>query len=220
MSAHGLSFGLCAMLLLGTNSATAYSTKGFTTRPPIRGAIGISNCSDPLACDPTTCERTSVKSGECTNLTPISSGIINSTFATFSCSTQPQLCAPLHVYEGDPTCSQPLQTIWLPCESCLQEPARWVTCRVVDGVFRVFVQSCSDNACGKCEQHTDAGMPPGECYAHPGVPGLYLKYRNLEACAVVEVKGFPTDDCHGAASAVTKMPAQSKCFGGLSFQCE
>lgn len=181
--------------------------------------VTVSTCQDVNQCAPSTCTKNFIAAeGACIGLGSNNS-IINASFATFSCLKGVQICSPTKVFFNDSTCGgTPAETLWTPCGTCLQFPPRLQTCRVANDTFNVRVQSCNDNSCESCDPFDNNGLPPQLCYAHPGVPGLFLEYDNLEACAGVLVQGFNDMYCT-SPSAQTIMPGQAKCFGGLTFNC-
>jgi hypothetical protein len=187
----------------------------------VNADILVSNCQDVNTCDPSTCTKLlSAKQGVCTNLGSSNNSIIQAQYAKFHCLNTVQSCVPTKVYFNDSTCTgTPAETLWNPCGMCLQFPARLQTCEVRNDTFVVRVRQCNDNSCDQCDPFDNSGLPPATCYPHPGVPGLYLYYSNLEACSGVLVEGFNDAECLTKRSAQTLMPGQEKCFGGISFNC-
>jgi hypothetical protein len=183
--------------------------------------ILVSNCQDVNTCHPSTCSKLySVKEGACTSLGSSNNSLIDAAYAKFYCMGSVRSCSPTKVYFNDSTCAgAPAETLWTPCGTCLQFPPRLQTCEVSNDTFLVRVRSCHDNSCEQCDPFDNAGLPPATCYAHPGVPGLYLEYENLEACSGVLIEGYSNADCISTPSAQTIMPGQSKCFGGISLSC-
>lgn len=106
----------------------------------------------------------------------------------------------------------------------------------------MFVQSCSDANCANCGPISpdDKGLPPGECYPHPGVPGLFLRYPNLESCTQYHLLAFEDENtCRETPDdvlslrgdkkrVVSALPTtaqsifagQGKCFNGLALNLE
>lgn len=177
----------------------------------------VGNCTDQVHCSSSTCSvLLKATEGECVTL-PSNNGITAGKSARFWRQSSVQICSPTQVFFNDPTCSKPLEELWTPCGTCLQFPPRLQTCGVVNGTFKVFVQSCTDAQCQQCGPIGNSGLPPKKCYAHPGVPGLYLMYANLEACEGILVHGYEKENCGGLRVSQTILPGQGKCFGGLNF---
>lgn len=181
----------------------------------------VTQCTDVNQCSPSTCTKLlETEQNTCISLPGGSNNsILNASYAKFFCMQGVQACSPTKVYFNDSTCSgTPAETLWNPCGTCLQFPPRLQNCEVRNGTFLVRVKSCHDNSCEHCDPYDDAGLPPATCYAHPGVPGLYLEYNNLEACAGIFVMGFNDANCERRV-AQTIMAGQGKCFGGIAFSC-
>lgn len=180
--------------------------------------VVVQNCTDVLECAPSSCAPIlTVESETCVEL-PSESYILNAPFAKFSCLSSAGLCSPTKAFFNDSKCQHPVETYWTPCGVCLQFPSRRQTCEVFNDSFIVHVETCVDANCETCIKNHDRGLPPGYCYPHPGVPGLYLEYRNLEACTNIRVQGYNESDC-SVMTAETVMPGRDKCFGGLAFSC-
>ena len=185
-------------------------------------SLRLSNCSDPVACSAATCTVTTVPAESCVALTANISGVLPSAkYATFECLREPKLCTPTQAFWQDPTCTRPMETLWTPCGTCLQGPARHMECAVINGTFHSLVDECPTATCGGCPKPTTLGLTAGVCWPPPGVPGLFLKFPTLEACAAVRVQGFSAQGCGASALvAETLLPAQGKCFKGLAVECD
>jgi hypothetical protein len=186
------------------------------------GTLRISNCTDPVSCADATCVVTEVPARTCVPLTANISGVLPSAkFATFECLREPRLCTPTQAFWQDPTCTSPMETLWTPCGTCLQDPPRAMECAVINGTFHSLVGTCPTATCARssCPAPAGPGLTAGVCWPHPGVPGLYLKFATLEACAAVRVVGFDACNATAAPVAETILPAQGKCFKGLALEC-
>lgn len=215
MMTRNILFSIVVCLTTVTTVSLASGIANHTTT----SQVVVSNCADVNHCDRATCNTSFVAdAGACVPL-PANNNIMNASFATFTCLSNVFACSPTRVFFNDSTCSgTPAETLWTPCGTCLQFPARLQACEVHNDEFLVRVKSCSDNTCGICEDFGNRGLPPRECYPHPGVPGLFLEYNNLESCSAVQVEGFSDSKCTELVALAT-LPGQNKCFGGLTLSC-
>lgn len=190
--------------------------------------VVIRNCTDTVNCDSSSCIPVlTVPVGVCTPMSSAASYLLlPGKYIKVVPSAKPGLCSPTQVYFGDPTCSPKniSSVFWTPDGACLQYSPRLQTATVKDDQFLVFVQSCADATCANCSpiSPTDKGLPPKVCYAHPGVPGLYLRYPNLESCTQYDVTAY--DDAAScdknivsSQTAKTIFAGQGKCFAGVRF---
>ena len=200
----------------------AFVEGGKRIAPPLidrTSSIVVRNCTDKVSCRAESCRTTRYTAGDCVYLGP-DNALIAAPFVRFACLTQPSLCTPTQVFVNDPSCTKPIETFWAPCGTCLQSPPRDAQCAVVNDTYYARVGSCgTDATCGTCSPDKGAGMPQGVCWPHPGVPGLYLKFPTLEACAVIEAHGYNTSDCSGDPDAWMLLPSQNRCYMGFSFDC-
>lgn len=194
--------------------------------------ITVRNCSDQVSCS-TGC-RSVLKARErvCVPLTAgLSNLLLPGKFAMFTLEHQPSLFSDTQVFFNDPNCTTALQRFDTVCGSCFQYPPRMNTCRIdmkkagtASDKFRVFVQTGRDAMCTSSDPITNDGLPPGVCYAHPGVPGLFLKYTGLSGCAQITARGFDDATC-SAESQVSQTffasgASHPNCFGGVAVDFE
>lgn len=191
--------------------------------PPLYKGVVISNCSaDPVNCQTCNASQTiRVEGHKCIPL-PAMNGIIAAPYARFECLEKPFLCTPTQAFWNDPNCTHPMETLWTPCGGCIQSPPRLMECAVLNNSYHSLVTSCGNDAmCKKCEPFDGTGLKAGVCWPHPGVPGLFLKFSNLEPCGAIRVIGYQNSTCKEEERvAETLMPSQHKCFQGIKFECE
>lgn len=202
--------------------------------------IRIRNCTDQVGCRADSCTDLSSPYSPAPENTcvPLSqaAGLAAGSYGRFRCvRDRVGVCNPTEVFFGSPCQGTPMQVITTPMPSCMQLSPRYQYPVVVDNnegpnggeQFRTFVESCSDARCKKCTpvNHTsNPGMPPNFCYAHPGVPGLYLFYKDLVTCSLIELDGYDTlEQCQNnplEPISSTTLPSQGKCWGGISLTCQ
>jgi hypothetical protein len=196
---------------------------GEASIPTRRPHVELGNCTDPVYCAKDSCTSVlSTEDGECVELPAgVAGNVVPGVAARFECSFEPRPCAPVQVFWNDPNCTNPMQIVYLPCESCLQFPPRYLSCGARNDTFELLISSvgANDTMCAKPGPRPPRGTAPGECYAHPGVPGLYLLYNNLETCAVLVARGYSTKDCSGSPISETVLATQAKCMGGITARC-
>lgn len=207
-------------------AAIVFAATVMAAAPPLRQVVAdptivVQNCSDQVRCANSTCRTLlRARAGTCVPLdSALSNYLVPAKYATLTLEKAPGLYSNTGVFINDPSCTAPVAQYDIVCGTCQQFSPRLTTCGVDQetGGFRVFVRSAADPLCKSAPPISDAGLPAGKCYAHPGVPGLYLRYTDLNGAAVITVKGYDDPSCRaGAEVASTMLAAAPKCFGGMS----